>query len=91
LAPVFLRGELVGAGATCGQHTDCGVATACKKSVRFGATGLDMQTCMLRLKRWLIAGRGLPADGHAAHVAMGGPALRDYAAGLSEGEMEALL
>ena len=91
LAEVYLRGRLVGAGATCGLHLDEHVGTTCKKSLRFGTQNLSLPTCYLRLKRWLLAGRHLPAGARAEHVSMGGPQLRDFAEGLSEAELDALV
>ena len=91
LAEVYLRGRLVGAGATCGLHCDEHIGTSCKKSLRFGAQNLSLDACYLRLKRWLLAGRHLPAGARAEHICMGGPQLRDFAEGLSEAELDASL
>ena len=82
---------MIGAGATCGRHASADVPTVCKKSVTFGSEGLTFEVCVLRLKRWLVAGRDLAPDARAAHVGLGGPLLRDFTGGLSEEPLEALL
>ena len=98
LSPIVPQhGRQTGWGAICNGHVDRGEgcsATQCKKAVSYGAT-LDDAACILRLKRWLIAGL---ADGdfprHAQrshHVSMGGPGMRDFAVGLSEEEMDAMI
>ena len=91
LAKIYSKGECVGAGATCGLHKDLCVNAQCKKSVRFGSQNLSLETLYLRLKRWLIAGRSLREGDRALHVAMGGAHLAEFAEGLSEEEMLALL
>ena len=95
LAEVWSRGALVGAGATCARHEDADgrTATPCKKSIRFGQNNLTLNECMLRLKRWLIAGlddSSWPPEARHHHVKLGGPGLRDFAAGLDEPTLDEL-
>jgi hypothetical protein len=91
LAKIFSKGVCVGAGATCGLRQDPRVNAQCKKSVTFGRQNLSLDTLYLRLKRRLIAGRSLGEEDRALHVAMGGAHLAEFAEGLSEEEMLALL
>lgn len=54
-------------------------------------SGLDHSTCLLRLKRWLLAGLDEEFSAQNArsdHVAMGGAGLKDFAEGKTEEEMD---
>lgn len=97
IAEVYLHGEHVGFGATCGRHLDTerSSETACKKSVRWCAEGLTPEQCIVRLKRWLLAGFEQEASwgdrARAMHVALGGAGLRAFAEGPPEPELDAAL
>ena len=92
LALIYRRGEIVGAGAICGDHHDGLVpGLRCKKAVTLGSSGLTIAVLRLRLKRWLIAGLDDEALGEhkrTAHVGMGGKYLKDFAVGFSESECD---
>ena len=85
-----------GYGATCKLHTDLdNPGKVCKKSVTIGASGLSINECRLRLKRWLVAGLDDSEwppesdDSQASHhISMGGRYLRDFAVGLTEVECD---
>ena len=91
LAPIVPQGGQTGWGAICGLHRDRGVRLSCKKAVSLGR--LDHSDCIIRLKRWLLA--GLADDTwprhnmRSHHVRMGGPLLQDFAAGETEELMDA--
>jgi hypothetical protein len=97
IAAIYLQGEHVGFGATCGRHLDTARATdtQCKKSVRWGLEGLAPEQCVLRLKRWCLA--GFEQEGNwgdcprTRHVALGGAGLRAFADGPGEAELDELL
>lgn len=97
IAAIYLHGEHVGFGATCGRHLDTVRAsdTQCKKSVRWGLEGLAPDQCVLRLKRWCLA--GFEQEAHwgdctrTRHVALGGAGLRAFADGPGEAELDELL
>lgn len=78
----------------CGQYCDRGNTLSCKKAVSRGSTLTDA-VCILRLKRRLIAGCS-DADWpihrqRSHHVELGGKGLQDFAEGMSEAEMDALV
>lgn len=84
----------MGYGATCGRHVDAGkaVKTPCKKAVTF-VDELTPDMCIIRLKRWLVAGL---TDEHSwgdsarkQHVMLGGQGLRAFAGGLSDAQLDA--
>ena len=93
LAPIIPASGQTGWGAICGQHCDRGNKLSCKKAVSRGS--LTDAECILRLKRWLIAGcsdSNWPVHRQRSHhVELGGKALQDFAQGLSEAEMDALV
>ena len=93
LAPIIPASGQTGWGAICGQHCDRGNKLSCKKAVSRGS--LTDAECILRLKRWLIAGCSdstWPVHRQRSHhVELGGKALQDFAQGLSEPEMDALV
>ena len=95
LAPIRnAHGAVIGCGGTCKDHIDSNNPTLeCKKQVQIGQSGLSYEELRLRMKRWLIAGLDDeqwvdPEQKRTEHVAMGGRALRDFAAGLSEEECD---
>ena len=94
LAPIVRAAGQTGWGAICGQHCDRGNALSCKKEVSRGSTLADAE-CILRLKRWLIAGcfdTDWPIHRQRSHhVELGGRGLQDFAEGMSEAEMDAMV
>ena len=58
LAPIVPAGGQTGWGAICNMHLDEHDSghTGCKKSVSLSICGNSHQECILRLKRWLLAG-----------------------------------
>lgn len=93
IAPIVPSSGQTGWGAICGQHRDRGNTLSCKKAVSRGA--LTDAQCILRLKRWLIAGchdAAWPSHRQRSHhVELGGKGLQDFAEGMSEAEMDALV
>lgn len=83
-----------GWGAICGLHTDRGSGNAqCKTAIRLKPEeGIDNSVCILRLKRWLLAGTNDETwpqhclRGH--HVSLGGPNLEMFREGKAEEEMD---
>ena len=94
IAPIYAKGSHTGWGAICNLHLDRdGGRTQCKKAVTLKPEqGIDDQTCVLRLKRWLLAGtedEGWPQHRlRTHHVSLGGMSLNDFAEGKSEIEMD---
>ena len=75
----------------CGQYCDRGNTLSCKKAVSRGSTLTDA-VCILRLKRRLIAGcsdADWPIHRQRSHHV--GKGLQDFAEGMSEAEMDALV
>ncbi len=98
IAKIFSGGTHVGYGATCGRHHDMekSIATPCKKAVTFGkAAQLSEAECILRLKRWLVAGMEQEAqwgeEKRTEHVRLGGLGLAEFADGPDEASLEELL
>ena len=64
--------------------------TLCKKAVSL--SGLGNSQCILRLKRWLIAGvddGGFPPHRQRSHhVSLGGRGLQDFSEGMDEPELD---
>ena len=91
LSPIVPKGGQTGWGAICGLHRNRGDPSGarCKKAMNL--SGLDHSTCLLRLKRWLLAGLDEEFSAQNArsdHVAMGGAGLKDFAEGKTEEEMD---
>lgn len=84
-----------GWGAICSLHTDKGGGNAqCKAAIRLNPEeGIDNAVCVLRLKRWLLAGTNDDTwPQHclrAHHVSLGGPNLETFKEGKTEAEMDA--
>ena len=99
IADVISCGEVVGVGATCGGHlnaSEVGIKNLqCKKQVTFGCSGLDRSVLVTRLKRWLLAGLADEMwdteEKRPKHVGMGGQHLKDFADGMSDEAMEAVV
>ena len=97
ISPIVPAGGQTGWGAICNMHLDKHDSghTGCKKSVSLGMCGNSHQECILRLKRWLLAGLHDEAwPKHRArshHVQMGGKGMVDFADGLSEAELDTQL
>ena len=99
IADVISCGEVVGVGATCGGHlnaSEVGIKNLqCKKQVTFGCSGLDRSVLVTRLKRWLLAGLADEMwdteEKRSKHVGMGGQHLKDFADGMSDEAMEAVV
>lgn len=93
LAPIVPASGHSGWGAICGQHCDRGNTLSCKKAVSRGA--LSDSECILRLKRWLLAGcsdSGWPIHRQRSHhVELGSKGLQEFADGMSEAEMDAIV
>ena len=95
IAPIHAGGsaEPTGWGAICGIHTDPNNPTlTCKKAMT--CSGLSHEECRLRLKRWLAAGlatEGWGANHRESHVSMGGVQLVNFADGLPEAALDALV
>ena len=96
LAPIVPASGHSGWGAICGLHRDQdGSKTTCKKAITLNpAAGLDDSECILRLKRWLLAGisdEGWPQHKKRTHhiKEIGGPQLSNFAEGLSEAQLDA--
>lgn len=93
IAPIVPAGGQTGWGAICGQHCDRGNKLSCKKAMNRGS--LTDAECILRLKRWLLAGcndSSWPKHRQRSqHVELGGKGLQDFAEGMSEAEMDALV
>ena len=94
IAPIYSEGVHTGWRAFCGRHTDAaGRALPCRKTVNNGS-GLSDSECVLRLKRWLVAGFKDEEWGdnkRSFHLSQGGWQLGAYSAGLSEQELDALV
>ena len=94
ISPIVPRSGHCGWGAICGLHHDRGEGqhVLCKKAVSFLGGALTQSDCILRLKRWLVAGlddRGFPCHRKRSHhVAQGGKHLVDFAEGLTERELD---
>jgi hypothetical protein len=94
-------GKQIGCGATCYRHKnsddiDTKHPTSCKKFISFGQKNLSRDECILRLKRWLVAGMDdarFDKDWQRRdHVQMGGRVqLSQLADGLSEAELDAIV
>ena len=75
VAPIVQGGsELIGYGATCGDHENEGEKTECKRQLRLGTKGgaISEEECRCRLKAWLLLGQDIP-DGpecRSAHMAI---------------------
>ena len=69
--------------------------TGCKKSVSLSTCGGSHEECILRLKRWLLAGlEDSTWPKHCMrshHVQIGGKGLVDFSDGLKEPELDAKL
>ena len=97
LSPIYQRNVHTGWGAICNMHRDRHDfgSTGCKKSVALGLLGGCNATCVLRLKRWLLAGindQDWPKHVERSHhVQMGGRGLVEFADGLPEPELDAQL
>ena len=93
IAPIVPAAGHSGWGAICGQHCDRGNSLSCKKAM--GRGSLTDSECVLRLKRWLLAGHSdqdWPVHRQRSHhVEMGGKGLQDFAHGLAEEDMDALV
>lgn len=96
LAPIVPASGHSGWGAICGLHRDQdGSKTTCKKAITLNpAAGLDDSECILRLKRWLLAGvsdEGWPQHKKRTHHVkeIGGPQLSNFAEGMSEAQLDA--
>ena len=77
--------------AACTTTEEMEVARArCKKALSMGR--LSHSACILRLKRWLLAGLNdaelSVQNARSDHVAMGGPGLQAFAEGPSEEEID---
>ncbi|CAE7386793.1 unnamed protein product [Symbiodinium sp. CCMP2592] len=94
IAPIYSEGVHTGWRAFCGRHTDAtGRALPCQKTVNNGS-GLSDGECVLRLKRWLVAGfqdQDWGGNKRSFHLSQGGWQLGAYSAGLSEQELDALV
>lgn len=94
IAPIYSQGSHTGWGAICNLHKDhCGGTTQCKKAIILKPEqGIDDEICVLRLKRWLLAGTddaGWPQHClRTRHVSLGGKSLIAFAEGKSEIEMD---
>ena len=94
ISPLYRSGQQVGWEALCNLHSDQHdkQGTSCKKSIS-QTTGVSAAECKLRLKRWLVAGLDDAKWGEdckrSTHISLGGALLRQYAAGLSEAELDA--
>ena len=94
LSPIVPKTGHSGWGAICGMHKDRGEGqnSLCKKAVSMGTT-LSNADCILRLKRWLIAGMDdseFPRHRmRSHHVSLGGVGLGAFAHGMSEEELDA--
>ena len=93
LSPIVPQGGQTGWGAICGLHHNRGDGSGsrCKKALSMGR--LSHSACILRLKRWLLAGLNdaelSVQNARSDHVAMGGPGLQAFAEeGPSEEEMD---
>ena len=93
IAPIVPAAGHSGWGAICGQHCDRGNSLSCKKAMNRGS--LTDAECVLRLKRWLLAGhsdQNWPVHRRRSHhVELGGKGLQDFAQGMSEEAMDALV
>ena len=97
ISPIVPAGGQTGWGAICNMHLDKADSghTGCKKSVSLGMCGNSHEECILRLKRWLLAG----LEDHtwpkqrlrSHHVQMGGKGMVDFAHGLTESELDTQL
>ena len=94
IAPIVPAAGQSGWGAICGQHCDQGNTLSCKKAVSRSSTLTDAD-CVLRLKRWLLAGHSdqqWPSHRRRSHhVELGGKGLQDFADGMTEAEMDELV
>ena len=94
IAPIYSQGSHTGWGAICNLHKNhCGGTTQCKKAITLKPEqGIDDEICVLRLKRWLLAGTddaGWPQHClRTHHVSLGGKSLIAFAEGKSEIEMD---
>lgn len=83
-----------GWGAVCGLHADKeGGKAQCKAAIRLKPEeGIDNAVCILRLKRWLLAGKNDESwPQHCLrthHASLGGPNLETFAEGQTEEEMD---
>ena len=93
ISPLFSQGHQIGWEASCNMHQNTGdcVGTSCKKAINQG--GLSEEDCMLRLKRWLVAGlEDSSWDASRArshHVSLGGSRLHHFAHGLDLASLDA--
>ena len=97
ISPIVPAGGQTGWGAICNMHLDKADSghTGCKKSVSLSLCGNSHEECILRLKRWLLAG----LEDHtwpkqrlrSHHVQMGGKGMVDFAHGLTESELDTQL
>ena len=102
-AEVAPGGIVVGFGVHCGRHCNADgtvYATACKKMVTMGDSGMTHAEARIRLKRWLVAGKTTRLDPdreRQAHVGLGGLHLRGFASDgggwgdITEDELDMLL
>ncbi|CAJ1375808.1 unnamed protein product [Effrenium voratum] len=94
IAPIVPAAGQSGWGAIGGQHCDQGNTLSCKKAVSRSSTLTDAD-CVLRLKRWLLAGHSdqqWPSHRRRSHhVELGGKGLQDFADGMTEAEMDELV
>ena len=94
IAPIYSQGSHIGWGAICGLHKDPFESTnQCRKAITLKPEqGIDDEICVLRLKRWLLAGTddtGWPQHClRTHHVYLGGTNLITFAEGKSEIEMD---
>ncbi|CAJ1377376.1 unnamed protein product [Effrenium voratum] len=94
IAPIVPAAGQSGWGAICGQHCDQGNTLSCKKAVSRSSALTDAD-CVLRLKRWLLAGHSdqqWPSHRRRSHhVELGDKGLQDLADGMTEAEMDELV
>ena len=85
VSKIFRNDEHIGFGITCARHSneEDGEATLCQKALLFGREHLSHDECILRLKKWLLAGVEIGAGprSRSEHVAISARAL---APGLSD-------
>ena len=95
IAPIYAGGVHIGWGATCGRHhNDTGKALPCRKTINSGSgqSRLTDSECILRLKRWLVAGlsdAGWGNQKRTHHVSQGGWQLEQFKTGMTDQELNA--
>ncbi|CAE7770315.1 unnamed protein product, partial [Symbiodinium necroappetens] len=95
IAPLFADNVHIGWRATCGRHHDDGTRVwPCRKTINFGSGSARIPDteCILRLKRWLVAGledKNWGKCPRSVHISQGGWLLQQFEQGLSEAELDA--